>query len=1298
MSKPVTVRAIPKLKETLSLTNSEAAVLLPIIRGGNMTIGAISQALDVTIPTVNKAIKSLETKGLVEKIEGVVPVYRALPPILPMTEALATFVEESEDIRKESEAVLKKQQKSTDTVQSKLLKTNETQSKKLNTAFEKFEAGVAESVKGQIVEISNLSSEVLTTYSQRLQEILEGLNASLDTNLGEKLSFLQTELDKGQKDLQRNSKKIAREFDKWLKQEQLTSAKTLKEVESRALALTKTAKSVMHEALNNTEEILIASNEQLTAALNVRSLESSNSVSELLTKLFDALRERTANLDTNLGQTLLSSQSSLEETTAQARSNAEAHSDATQRKLDEAVSATDTFTEAVTAWKKDVNEYMGTASQSVLAQLDQLSGSENAFIEVVNTSLTGFVEKTNASVNDEYKALRGLSRGLTTETESFMNSARNSVLDLLQGEVDTDQTRLQTATDDLTSKVEKWNTKTSKNVDKKVIAAVKEISGVLDTEAAEFSALADNMASRLKSSFSSVRTTTETKNEASLQAIKRSANEYETSLETKLAEIAAKYIDVIQQEVAEAKVLYESLNSKLNDRLSQSTSTMNSQVARTQKEIDVAIGDQVSRIDRQTEEMRQEFHVRIEEITRQFLTLTQSVESTFNGLLSSQTVEARDLIASAHTEFRSALTSEMATLDEDSLQLQQEFASEIGAQVNTVVESTAALKRTLDAFTAEKKNKISKSMTDTITGIEETLHAAQASLAELETGTVGQFVDNMQQVTKEFNMSLGVARDNVSERLTSIRDDTSDLLVKNAAGIRTTVDIYISEEKEAMQRIIGATSTRLDALAASNIKKATGQIDAYQIQLESNQAATIKEREKSRKSVMKNIANRKSETVVAFDAAQVWIESAMSNVNTSLDALGTKMSNEILHVRNSLDKTAESAVVNLRERNEQQISQIEEIGKTYLNQTEAQVKTSINDFSAASEIALNSAIDSLAEFPERVTLETENASKKAIASSKERLEAAESKIVQKTSAFEEASKASCNEVESYFDRVADQVTRNRDTAFDEIQQATVASNQHASRKLESVGVELKASLSSSTYELMEGMFSEVNERIASINDASELSSTEVDKAVIKATTARTKAITDTHTTIQESTNNWGQKASESNSEVSKTTDDALLKVAGKTKSVIETLNAIHSASSEIVNIPTKDTWYISGNDEICAQILDMSKRAEESIIVSVVSLDCLDLKKLSKIRVPLRRVLVIPQSEDPDIALESLKGWRIWETNSPITLAIRDDTEILVGGQAESDAPLCIVSTDESYIKLYHDSLGPKLVRESIKN
>jgi hypothetical protein len=225
----------------------------------------------------------------------------------------------------------------------------------------------------------------------------------------------------------------------------------------------------------------------------------------------------------------------------------------------------------------------------------------------------------------------------------------------------------------------------------------------------------------------------------------------------------------------------------------------------------------------------------------------------------------------------------------------------------------------------------------------------------------------------------------------------------------------------------------------------------------------------------------------------------------------------------------------------------------------------------------------------------------------------------------------------------------------------------------------------------------VNEKTASVQETSETASGRVDKTTTKVRASRIKAITNAQSTAQDSANVWGTKAKETLALVSKTNDEAISEVAEKTKEVMETLNAIHKASKELVNIPTKDTWYISGNDEVCAHILDMSMRAEESIIISVVSLDCLDLKKLSKIRVPQRRVLIVPHMEEQDVALETLKGWRIWETNSPMTLAVRDNMELLVGGQAVSDTPLCIVSTDESYMKLFHDSLGPKLVRESIK-
>ena len=43
-------------------------------------------------------------------------------------------------------------------------------------------------------------------------------------------------------------------------------------------------------------------------------------------------------------------------------------------------------------------------------------------------------------------------------------------------------------------------------------------------------------------------------------------------------------------------------------------------------------------------------------------------------------------------------------------------------------------------------------------------------------------------------------------------------------------------------------------------------------------------------------------------------------------------------------------------------------------------------------------------------------------------------------------------------------------------------------------------------------------------------------------------------------------------------------------------------------------------------------------------------------------------------------------------LAIIDDNEILVGGASETEALVAIVSEDKSYLQLYRDVLGPRLV------
>jgi hypothetical protein len=157
-------------------------------------------------------------------------------------------------------------------------------------------------------------------------------------------------------------------------------------------------------------------------------------------------------------------------------------------------------------------------------------------------------------------------------------------------------------------------------------------------------------------------------------------------------------------------------------------------------------------------------------------------------------------------------------------------------------------------------------------------------------------------------------------------------------------------------------------------------------------------------------------------------------------------------------------------------------------------------------------------------------------------------------------------------------------------------------------------------------------------------------------------------------------------------NETITGMTGSTEGTMKTLEALHKASDELLKTPTENTWYLTGTEEVCAHIIDMALRAENSVVISLLDPACLDLKQLAKVKKPRRRVLVIPESEETDPAFESLQGWRIWQTKSPMLLAIIDDKEIVIGGARESDAPLAVASIDDAYLRLYHDVLGPRIV------
>ena len=1297
MSKTATAIAIPKLRGGLSLSKGEASVLLPVIRSGSITAGAISMLLDEPISKVTRALNSLEKKGLVMVASGIVPLYQASPPVLQLADLLQAFVAESESAVGEVASITSEFQKSTDKALAVLFKSIDKSSRSLDASYETYESDVRQVAQAQIGAMVDLTRGILSDFSQNIHDAMDQLNNSLENDIGEKLTLLQGDLDESQNQLEADMKRISKDFDKWMAQEKASTAKSVKSVNVSSKRIVAAASQILGALFQIYETSLLETTEKLSEVISSRALEATNNSSEVITGLIDTLKQKTNSLDALISQTLTSSQEKLSDTAAEARINSGGQAENLQRKLDEAVGVVKTFSASVDGWNEDVNGYMDTASESVLAQFEQLNASERAFLDMVRSSLAGFVERMNAAISDEYKGLRTITRGLTSDTDELMNEARTSVVALLQNEVSADRERLQTANDALQSHLATWNDKATKNIDKKVSSAVKEVVGVLDTESAELSSLTENLTSRLKSSFSGVVTTAETKNDAILTSIKRAADEYETNLETKLSEIAKEYTSAIQKEVSAAKTLYEGLNERLNTRLTDSTNALSSHASKAQKEIDATIEEQVSRIDRHAEEIRGEFHNRIEEITQQFITVTQSVESTFSGLVASQSVEARDLIASVHSEFKNSMKSEMDGLSEESIKLQQEFSSEIGMRIDSVVESTASLKRTLDEFSVEKESEVSKALEAAIKAIEVSLTTVQENLAVLESGTVKQFGENFQQISQEFATSVAGARDNISERLKSITPETSDILSKNTANVKTTVDTYLSEEMESMQRVLGETSRKLDKLATTNIKKTADKVNEFHVAMDTAQLTASTARNESRDKLMKAIEDRRAETAVAFDAASVWIESAMNNISSSLETLGSKLNNEAMHAQQALGKSVESAVDAFRDGSQLQVAQLEDIGSSYLKHIEGQLHSNISEFNVAGETTLNAGIDALAEFPEKVVAEAENASNSVLAEGRVRFESSQGEAEAKVAEFEKASRASAEEIENLINRIDEQATKSRDAAVEQIHQSAIVSNQYAARRLESVGVELKAAFSRSSYGIVEDLTSKVSESTSTMQESQKSGDAEISTASTQFQNSRAELLHSLSSITGESLKEWTDAARERSTALSVQFQEAMTRASDGAGKTSEMLRAIREASQELAVLPSENTWYMSGNEEICSYILDMAARSELSIVISIPNLACLDLKKLSKVKVPTRKVLIVPESEERDASLDQLKGWRIWELPSPALLSVMDDKEVLIGGLAENVGPFCVLSRDEAYLKLYQDIIGPAIIDKANK-
>ena len=1295
MSDKAVTEVVSVLKKNLDITDVESKVILPVYLGGNMTAGGVSLMSGEKLSTVKKTLKRLVDKGMIREIDGIVPVYRSIPPNLALSDRLSTVLNDISELTEMSEKTFNTKGEEIDTNVEKVISSQTESVEAIRESLASYEDEMLELVTNRIDQVKSTATEVMNTLSEDLEDIMNKLDTALDNRLGAKLTEIQKEIDKSQVQLEKDTKKISREFDRWLKVERKTTLTSITEFEAKITSLIKVARDAVNKALEASSNSLQNVTQEMTMTLSSMTSNASDRGVEILNSVSEDLTQLLGHLEGELSQTYKAGQESMREVLVQARTIPTEFSEFTKNRILASVDIIDAVSQDINDWKEEVASFMDVASRGLSSQLEQVASTDTNYIEVLKNTLTSHVEKLNGMISEEYHQVQTLATALGTECETTLADTRVLVLDLLEKQNTTEQAGCEDAAKTLHSELDKWVAGTVQTIEKNLITTSDDITTILNTESSELHSLAGTMNSRLKSAFNSIIKSTATKNEALITSVKKTTHDFEASVGSTLEELIGDFAVTTEKQVRDSKKLYERLRDRLDKRMTERVTTISSEADKIETEIQSVIDQQVGRIEQHTMGIREEFHTHLVDITRQFTTLTQGIEATFNGLLSSQTVEARDLIASTHNEFKTALKTEMTGLREDSAKIQQEYSTELGLKIEEVASSIATVKHALEELAVQKRLEISESMASALSNLENSIRSTEDNLRNMEDGTIKQFTENLEQVSAEFNETVDGARDTITERLDNIRVTTTDVLQKSTSAAKSVADAFISEQRDHKQRFLADTSKKMNRLATKRVKASKVKIEEFRTDLSESETAGVKSRNATKEEVVQAVEARRTEVTQAFDAASVWVDSTVSNLATSLDTFGTKLGNEITIMQRNLQKASEEASVAVQERGDADIDKFADIASTLFQDAESSVTTRIEDFGESCAAALVKGNEAFTAMPNTMAEKIADVDQVIIHETNQNYGMVAEKLASSFTEFQRLAESASEDFRNLLEQASIQTTEKRNAAISAVQDSANLTNQHAARKFESIGLELKTQLSTQSATLIEKAHSDLDAKnmilTESITSASNLAS----EGISLLRQSRSDSLTKFSDQVDKSFRRWSTTQKNQIAALSENIQETIAGVTDLTSRAVENLKAIHEAGNILLDVSTDRTWYLTGMDEACAHISDMVARAKESVVLSVHDVACLDLKNLAKIRAPKRRILIVPESEYEDAALEVMDGWRIRQTKTPMLMTIIDNKEILVGAVAESDTPIAVVSEDEAYLKLFHDVLGPRLIRRT---
>ena len=1293
MSGSAVVESIPVLKRNLGVTDVEAKVVLSVFLGGNLTPGGIAEITGESVKKVQQALKRLEAKGLVVKVEGVVTVYRLAPSILAMEDVLSSINSDLDSYSEETEKLYESHVKKIDESVESVVESHRGTIDDGKVALQSYETRTVETVQSQIDLIASLCTQLLADITQSMEGALAGFDTTLDDSLGTRLAALHQELDRSQKELSRVLTKISRDFKKAVKKEKKESVAAVDGLRKKITSLIQSLNASVAAALDESRSAVQMSGEQMSQRITEESTNASGDAISILASASEELEGIISHLEAQLSATYLAGEETLKEVVSKSRLGIADEAELAKARIEDAIRISGSARKSVEAWQNEVGAFTEVAFQSLKSQLDQMQSTESNYLDNVRKASTGLIDKTQALYNEEYESLKEMAANVHSDFGDHLEASRSSSLELLDKQMNAHEAKLESANTEALANIGKLSKTAIRSLSSNLNQIIKDIGEILDTEAAEMDTLAEAINSRLNSAFNTVITTSKTKQESAIMFVKKIAHDFEADVGNRLSEVIGEFASTSKSQIREAKNLYSSLNERVDTRLAQGVSALTAHASRVQKEVDTAIEEQVARIDEHTKAMRDEFHLQLEDITRQFINLTKGIEATFNGFLSSQTTEARDLISSVHTEFKGSLKTEMVTLEEDSQRLQQEFAVELGLKVEELVGAVDAMRKALEEITVEKRTEISQSMASALSGIDDALRSTQDALKEMESGTIRQFGDNVVQVSKEFKSTVNSARDTIAEKVSRIKDSTEDSMATNTGMITSAIDTYLTDQRNAREKLLAATSKKMDTLASKLLSKSNKQVEAFQVSLAGKEASRSEAVRNTRERAMSAIEERRSEVALAFIGVSEGLETSSGNLASSLEQLGSKLSTEMTAISNGLTNTADQAALKIGERGEKTLKEFERLSRDLLKKSEASITVQSTQFGESASVLLTGIGESLSDMPVKFKEIIDSANSEAAQKVDDYCLGARDSINSSFSKFTELSEPVAQEARGLLERVSTQATKSLDTSLAEAQQTNLDFIQQAARRLESIGRDLQTHLGGETSRLTESLRTDLAAKTAEISGGASKAATDAKEGMSLLRQERNDALNSLAEHVDKTMRQWGTQQKKMLASIRSHIDEAVESVSQITERTGETLKAVKIAGQEMLAIPSDKTWYVTGKDEICAHMMDMVNRAEKSVVVSVLDLDCLDIKKLSRSKKPRRKVLIVPELEEGDTALDTLQGWRIWQTASPTTLAVIDDSEILIGGSEPSDADMALVSTEASYLELYRDFIGPTLTK-----